>query len=135
MDEWFRTSSGRTVHFRAMHVEGFDRGWYEGRPELIRSEVLADLPDLVRRIFPRHFLLDIDRTGILVSGCEGRADEYPRWVVVCEFHCFEPVRQHADYSSLTVVWFAEGFSWSIHEFVSARIGAIDWESHAVDGYY
>jgi hypothetical protein len=129
MDEqWFRTSSGRSVHVSAVHVELFDRGYFEGRPEVIRSQVLASLPDRVRRLFP-------DEEGILVSACEGPANEYPPWVVVSEFDCDAPVGPHAECSSLTVVWFAEGLSWSIPKFISARIGAVDWEAHAVDGYY
>lgn len=128
MDElWFRTSSGRSVHISAVHVQTFDRGYLEGRAELIRSQVLAGLPDEVRRIFRGQ--------GILVSPCEGRAHEYPQWIVVCEFDCSEPVRPEADCSSLIVVWFANDLRWSIPEFVSARIGEIDWERHAVDGWY
>jgi hypothetical protein len=127
-DRWFQTSSGRRVILSAAHVQTFSRGILMGRPDLIRSRVLARLPDDVRRIFP-------GQSGIFVAPCGGEADEYPRWVVACEFDCPEPVGPDADCSSLIVAWFADDLTWSVPDFVSARIGDVDWERHATDGYY
>jgi hypothetical protein len=127
-DRWFQTSSGRKVLLTATHLQTFSRGFLEGRPDLIRTRVLERLPDDVRRVFP-------GQAGVFVSPCRGKADEYPQWVVACEFDCSEPVAAGADCSSLIAVWFADDLSWSIPEFVAARIGEVDWELHAVDGFY
>lgn len=124
----FQTSSGRTVRLDAVHVQKFDRYYLEGRADIIRSEVLADLPNEVRRVFP-------GQSGILVTRCEESANCFPRLIMMCEFSSTQPVGGDADCSSLVVVWFVEHWEFSNSDFVSARVGSIDWEQHAVDGWY
>ncbi len=129
MDErWFRTSSGRQVRLSALQVQDFNRGYLEGRAFLIREQVLAELPDTARRMFP-------GRAGVLVGPCDGPADRYPALVYFCEFECSQAVGPGGDCSALIAVWFADDMTRPVPEFVAIRIGGVDWERHAVDGWH
>jgi hypothetical protein len=43
--------------------------------------------------------------------------------------------QKADISSLTIVWFQEELALPIDPAIVEQIRAVDWRSHAKDGYY
>jgi hypothetical protein len=125
---WFNTVSGRSVRLTGLHIRGFGHGFLEGRASLIRETVLAELPEAARKLFPGN-------TGVFVSACSGSANEYPRWIYFCELESSSPVSPDGDCSSLVVVWFAHDMNQPIPEFIASRIGSIDWEAHAKDGWY
>lgn len=60
----------------------------------------------------------------------------PEVTCLATFESTTPARDpKADMSSLTIVWFQEELALPIDPGVVERIRAIDWRSHAKDGYY
>ena len=127
-DRWFNTKCGRRVLLEGVHIRTFDHGFLEGRPELVRKYVLAELPKTAEKIFP-------GASGLFIEPLDGPADRYPAFTYFCNFVCDSPVGPHADCSSLTVCWFADGISEPLPEFIAARLSTIDWAMHARDGFW
>src|SRR4051812_15594980 len=126
-DGRYRTTSGREVLLEQVHIERFDLG-YDGQGEFIRARVLERLPDRARRLFPSN-------NGLLIrEAAKGEHGAYPRFIVLVEFHSFEPVGSQADCSGLIVVWFVESMPTNLHELIATELGRVVWEDHAVDGY-
>lgn len=128
MSDSLKTKSGREVFLHGVHLQHFARGVYAGKPAIIRDEMLKRLPGKARSVFP-------GKAGLFVEAVTEENEAYPTWVVICEFHSYEPINPDADCSALICCWFTDKIEDSLHAFIAPRIATIDWEQLAEDGLY
>jgi len=128
VNDRFQTRCGRTVHLNGVHIRQFAEGIIVGKPSTVRREVLDALPATVREVFP-------SQAGLLIEPLPGGDDDYPTWVVICKFHCLDPVGNEADCSDLICCWFADDIVIPLRAFIIPRMASVDWEQFAVDDYY
>jgi uncharacterized protein (TIGR02996 family) len=126
-DRFYRTASGREVWLEQFHVQRFDLGYLEGKPERIRSHVLERLPERAREVFPSNNGLFINEAP---PGEQGAA--YPKFIFLAEL-CASPLSPANDCSSLIVVWFGERLTVNLDELIAEQIRDVAWDEHAVDG--
>jgi hypothetical protein len=125
-DGWYRTASGREVLLEQLHVQRFELGSLEGKPERIRDRVLQELPGRARALYP-------GTPGLLVLGPP--PDHYPRFTFLAELHSFQPVHPDADCSRLIVCWFGDQVPVNLDEVVAQNLRHVAWEEHAADGWH
>lgn len=122
-DTCFTLSSRRQVTFRQFHVRVSTLKYLLGAPDLVRSEVLRELP---REVAQRY-----GRTGLLLKAPpEG---ELPP--LTCFLHLESDPIKGADFSSLVVVWFAESLPSNVQSCIVSQIATIDWELFAKDAHF
>jgi len=121
----FSTTSGRKVHFEALHIEESTLGWMEGSLFLHREHTLERLPKTVERQF--------GRSGILLQ--EPLVGPLPAFICMACFHCHEPIQPDNDCSSLTIVWFTDSLPADLEQELRSRFKDVNWEAHAKDGIY
>jgi len=121
----FTSSSGRKLFFEQLHIELSGLGFLEGKPELIRAEVLRMIPGRISRKY--------GNTGLLLR--EPPAGQLPRFTFFAQLHSHAPIKPGFDCSSMVVVWFAEALPGHLATELAAQINGIDWERHAKDGNY
>jgi hypothetical protein len=124
-DGWFGLASGRDVILEQFHVRTSALGFLEGRPEVIRAEVLRSLP---KEVSERY-----GQTGFLLR--EPPSGPLPMYTFFADLHCYQPVQPGADCSHLVICWFADSLPDSIRSAVAAQLEALDWEKYAKDGTY
>jgi hypothetical protein len=120
---WYRTASGREVLLQQLHVQRFELGGLEGKPERTRDRVLQELPNRAHTLYPGD-------NGLLIK--ELRPDCYPRFTFLAELHSFQPVHPEADCSGLIVCWFSDQVPVNLDELVAQSLRDVVWEDHAVD---
>ena len=123
-DGSYQLKSGRKVQLWQLHTQLSTMEHYEGRPELIRKDVLDRLPKLVTRLFrPKS-------TFVL---CSEPPCPLPRFLFLAELVSYQPVRPEFDCSDLVVVWFADTLPTNLDGYVAEQVHAVDWDKYASDG--
>jgi|GEM_PF-1357008 len=121
--ENFVTTSGKKVHFEALHIEISTLGFLEGGPLIRREIILKRLSQTIRGKF--------GYTGLLLR--EPPAGPLPKYAFFASFHCYEPIKPGSDCSSLTIVWFADSLPVDLSKELRTQFQDVNWERHAKDG--
>jgi hypothetical protein len=121
----FQVGPDREVVLLQLHIRAVTLGFLAGSHDVIRRELLTRLPKLVSELAGPNttFVLAADPPSPL-----------PNYLYLAD--CTSgPVRTQADFSSLVVVWFHDWLEENLDESLAAKIRSIDWNAHAVDGYF
>ncbi|WP_213957116.1 hypothetical protein [Variovorax sp. dw_954] len=118
-----KLGSGRVVLVEQVHIELSTLGVLEGSFETVRQQVLADLPNRARTLFPGTAGLSIAPVG---------AGELPVYTVFIALHSDEPLGD-GDFSSLVHCWMTDQLPSDLPSHIEAAIRPIEWDRWAADG--
>jgi hypothetical protein len=139
-----RLHDGRAIRLDVLYQWRTYAGLLEGLPtEELNRRLVTEALDRVRERLGTAAAYLIPPVEQLIEGPKsylggrfGRLAQLPAIVCAATFDSFQPAQDaQADGSSLTVVWFQDDFALPIDKAVLDQLQAIDWVSHAHDGYY
>lgn len=116
--------SGRVVLVEQVHIELSTLGILEGKFESVRQQVLSDLPDRARALFPGAQGLNIAPIG---------TNSLPLYTVFVALHSDLPLGD-GDFSSMVHCWMTDELPTDLHGHIEENVRSIEWDRWAADGF-
>ena len=125
--DMFRLDCGRDMFLEACHIERSALGWIEGSDDIIRSHLVENLPEIVRRNFPGEYY------GLLIKPIPEH--DLPAYIFMVSLVCYETVGvdPENDFSPLIVCWLGGDIQANLSELIAHEVRSVDWDKHAVNG--
>lgn len=140
-------ASGATIQLYALFQHYTYAGLMDGLPTRRLNKILIEgalvtarerlwLKEKPYLIPPVETSLGLPKADWAIPADEFEPVRIPSVTCLATFESTTPARDpKADMSSLTIVWFQEELALPIEPGIVEQICAVDWRSHAKDGYY
>lgn len=116
--------SGRVVLVEQFHIELSTLGVLEGTFEAVRRQVLSDLPNRARALFP-----GTEGLGIAPAG----TNELLMYTVFVALYSDLPLGD-GDFSSMVHCWMTDQIPTDLPGHIEENVRSIEWDRWATDGF-